>query len=219
MDTINKIMVMLVLTGLCVAQAVPSGGGPAAQKSKVDHTAKETAKKSDTAVSAEEIRQLKDQLQALQAQIDRLTQRDAERDQQARQAVIDAQKAADAAQEKAAAAATAAADTNAKVEVVQSDVVGLKTTVNTAVAAVQKDEKRVDDLEASDSLHFKGIKLTPGGYMQFATIYRSRNANSDTADNYGQYPFANSPDYYMSEFRASARASRLSLKAEGEAMG
>jgi len=219
MKTINKIMVILVLTGLCVAQAVPSEGGPAAQKGKVDHTAKKAAKKSDSAVSAEEIRQLKEQLQALQAQIDRLTQRDAERDQQARQAVIDAQKVAAAAQEKAAAAATAAADTNAKVDVVQSDVVGLRTTVNTTVAAIQKDEKRVDDLEAPDNLHFRGIKITPGGYMQFATIYRSRNANMDTADNYGQYPFANSPDYYMSEFRATGRASRLSLRAEGEAMG
>jgi len=216
---IDITMALLILTGLCVAQAVPRDGEPGAQSSKVNQAAKKTPKKSDSAVSAEEVKQLKEQLQALRAEIDQLKQRDAERDQHAQEVVMDAQKAAAAAQEKAAAAATAAADTNAKVDVVQSDVVGLKATVNTAVAAEQKNEKRVADLEAPDSLHFRGVKLTPGGYLQFATIYRSRNANMDTADNYGQYPFPNSPDFYMSEFRATGRASRLSLKAEGEAMG
>ena len=216
--TIGKLMVLLVLTGLCAAQGAPSDAAPAAQKSKANHATKKTAKKAD-AVSAEEVRQLKEQLQALQAEIDQLKQRDAERDRQTQQAVMDAQKTAAAAQEKAAVAATAAADSNAKTATVQSEVAGLTTTVNTAVAAVQKDEKRVDGLEAPDSLHYKGIRITPGGYLQFATIYRSRNANSDTSDNYGQYPFANSPDYYMSEFRASGRATRLSLRAEGQAKG
>ncbi len=211
MKTISKLMVLLLLVGVCIATPTPSVGATAA---KNKHRVKKVEKKA--VVSSEDLKQLREMVQAQQAQINELKRQAAERDQANQQAVADAQRNAAAAQEKAAVAATTASDTSAKVDTVQSDVAGLKTTVNTAVATVQKDEKRVKDLENPTAIHYKGVKLTPGGYMQVATIWRAHNANMDTADNYGQYPFANSPDYYMSEFRASGRASRLSLKAEGK---
>jgi hypothetical protein len=212
MKRISKLLVPLLLVGVCIATPTSSFGATAA---KGKHHAKKVEKRA--VVSAEDVRQLKEMIQAQQAQINELKQQAAERDRANQQAVTDAQKAAAAAQEKAAVAATTAADTSTKVETVQSDVNGLKTSVNTAVATEQKNEKRVKDLENPTAIHYKGVKLTPGGYMQFATIWRAHNANSDTSDNYGQYPYANSPNYYMSEFRATGRASRLSLKAEGAA--
>ena len=64
---------------------------------------------------------------------------------------------------------------------------------------------------------YKGVKLTPGGYMQLAGIYRSKNANMDTADSYGSYPFNNSANAHMNEFRFSGRASLLSLRMDANA--
>jgi len=68
------------------------------------------------------------------------------------------------------------------------------------------------DPNEPDAITYKGVTITPGGYLQFAAIYRSKNANSDTSDQYGSYVYPNSANYYMSEFRESGRASRLSMK-------
>jgi hypothetical protein len=212
MRTISKLTVLLLLIGTCMAAPAPSDGEPVA-------TPKHAKKAEKRAASAEEVKQLREMIQAQQAQIDQLKQQVAQRDQTNQQAATDAEKSAAAAQQQAAAAASAAADSNAKVNAVQSDVAGLTTTVNTTVVTVQKDEKRVADLEEPAYVHYKGVKLTPGGYAQFATIYRAHNANSDTADLFGQYTFPNSPNYHMSEFRATGRASRFWLKAQGEAHG
>jgi hypothetical protein len=213
MKTISKLMVLLLLAGVCFAKPAASEGEPAA---KAHHAKKKVVKKAAVCEACEAIKQLKEQIQAQQAEIDQLKSAQpqaAVADQKATAAAAEAA----AAQQQAAAAAAAAADANNKANAAQSDVSGLKTTVDTTVAEVQKDTKRVNELEEPAFIHYKGVKITPGGYAQFATIWRQRNANSDTADNYGQYPFPNSPDYHMSEFRATGRASRLSLKIEGAA--
>src|ERR1700674_3269391 len=202
MKTIEKLMViLLLLTGLCIAQPVPSDGEPAAHKNKVHHAAKKAPKKAVVAVSAEDIKQLKEQIQAQQAEIDQLKQRDAQRDQQTQQAVTDAQKSAAAAQEKTAATAVVVADTNAKVDTVKSDVADLKTTVTSTVVTVQKDEKRVNDLEVPAYVHYKGVKITPGGWAEATSIYRTHNANSDSADSFGAQPFTGNANSHLSEVR------------------
>lgn len=62
------------------------------------------------------------------------------------------------------------------------------------------------------------IKLTLGGYVEAAGIMRSRNETADMPSNFNTgIPFPNSPSNHMSEFRGSARQSRLSLLAEGNA--
>jgi hypothetical protein len=214
----RKTIALLLLTGLCAAQPFPSDGEPVA-KSKTHHVSKKDRAKAEPTATAEDIRQLKELIQAQQEQINQLRQQAAQRDQQTQQSLTTAQQTAAAAQDKAAATATAVADANAKVDTVQSDVAGLKTTVSNTVVAVQKDEKRVGDLEVPAYVHYKGINLTPGGYAQFATIYRTHNANSDTPDNYGVFPLSGSANSKVDEFRASGRASRLWLKAEGAANG
>ena len=60
------------------------------------------------------------------------------------------------------------------------------------------------------------LTLTFGGFAELAGIYRDRNETADVSSNFnGGIPFPNSPSYHMSEFRASARQSRLSLLTEG----
>jgi hypothetical protein len=57
-----------------------------------------------------------------------------------------------------------------------------------------------------------GIDLTVGGYIEAASIYRTRNETADISSNFNTaIPFPNSPNYHLSELRFSARQSRLSL--------
>jgi hypothetical protein len=60
------------------------------------------------------------------------------------------------------------------------------------------------------------VKITFGGFVELATIYRDRNQTADVGSNFNTaIPFPNSPNYYISEFRESARQSRLSMLAQG----
>lgn len=60
------------------------------------------------------------------------------------------------------------------------------------------------------------IKLTLGGFIEAAGIYRGRSESTDMASNFTTgIPFPNAPANHLSEFRESARQSRLSLLAQG----
>ncbi len=60
-----------------------------------------------------------------------------------------------------------------------------------------------------------GVELTLGGFVEGATIYRSRNLTADIGSPWNTIPFPNSPNYHLSEFRFTARQTRLSLLAQG----
>jgi hypothetical protein len=60
-----------------------------------------------------------------------------------------------------------------------------------------------------------GIEMTLGGFVEGATIYRSRNLTADVGSPWNTIPFPNSPNYHLSEFRFTARQTRLSLLAQG----
>lgn len=61
-----------------------------------------------------------------------------------------------------------------------------------------------------------GIEVTPGGFLEGATIYRSRNLTADIGSPWNTIPFPNSANNHLSEFRFSGRQTRLSLLAEGK---
>jgi hypothetical protein len=64
---------------------------------------------------------------------------------------------------------------------------------------------------------FKGITLTPGGWIDLAGIYRTRNLASDTGSVYAFIPFRQARNFNAQEARFSARQTRFSLLAEGDA--
>jgi hypothetical protein len=179
MKTIQNLTVLLLLTGLCVAQPASSDGEPAVKKSQSHHVAKKVVKRAEPAASAQDIKQLKELIQAQQAQIDQLKQQAAqheEKTQQAQQAAVDAQKSAAAAQEKVATTETAVADTNTKVQTVQSDVADLKTTATNAAVTTQEEQKRVSVLEAlNNRLRFSGdVRVRYENYFQRAAGVQDR---------------------------------------------
>jgi len=60
------------------------------------------------------------------------------------------------------------------------------------------------------------VTMTFGGFTALETVYRSKNETADIGSNYNTgIPFPDSSNYYLDEFRESARQSRFALLAQG----
>ena len=79
--------------------------------------------------------------------------------------------------------------------------------------AMEKTEPPADN---PVGIRFKGITITPGGFLEAAGIYRTHNENGDVTSTYGNIPFSGNANSFLSEFRGTARQSRISLLAEGK---
>jgi hypothetical protein len=66
------------------------------------------------------------------------------------------------------------------------------------------------------SLYLGGMSITPGGFLELASVTRDRFIGADIATPFGNIPFANVPSSHTDEFRFSARRSRLSFLTLGD---
>jgi hypothetical protein len=64
-------------------------------------------------------------------------------------------------------------------------------------------------------IHFKGITITPGGFLAAETVFRNKATGSDINTGLNNIPLPGNPGAQTTEFNASARQSRLSMLAEG----
>jgi hypothetical protein len=92
-----------------------------------------------------------------------------------------------------------------------------------AIAAVSMSPNAVEQGAAHDrnennpplSFRIGSAEFTPGGFLDFTTLYRSTNVGSGIATAFGSIPFNNQlPQAGLSETRLSAQYSRLSLKVD-----
>jgi hypothetical protein len=67
------------------------------------------------------------------------------------------------------------------------------------------------------AFYYKGITITPSGFIEAANQYRSRALGSDMFSPFNAIPFASSPLGHESEDRLSARQSRLGVLVEADA--
>ena len=71
-------------------------------------------------------------------------------------------------------------------------------------------------LEPITAIHYKGITLTPGGFLAAESVWRQRALNADINTPLNAAPFPGSSQSKTSEFNASGRPSRITLLAEGQ---
>jgi uncharacterized coiled-coil protein SlyX len=88
-------------------------------------------------------------------------------------------------------------------------------TPSAEAAYSQAQETKVP--QESTSIHFKGLTLTPGGFLEATLLVRTRNENEDIANNYSAIPLNGSSNARLSEFRGTSRNSELSLLVQGSA--
>lgn len=79
--------------------------------------------------------------------------------------------------------------------------------------------KSGDDKDNPISLVYKGVTITPGGFMAAETVWRQKALSADVNTPFNSTPFSGSSNAHTSEFNASGRQSRFSLLTEGKLDG
>jgi hypothetical protein len=179
-------------------------------------TPKPKKAKAAPALTAADVQSLKDAIAAQQAALAQQAQQIQElRDELHRkdQAVQQAQTVATDAASKADAAENTAAQQREAVVAVKNDVTDLKTGLNSAVTTLQETQKTVS--EPPTALHYKGITITPGGFLAAEFVRRSRALGADINTPLNSVTMPGASQSSISEFFGSGRQSRVSLLAEG----
>jgi len=204
MKSACKLCAILFLATSLVAQTT----APAPRKAK------------PPAVTAADVQALKDAIAAQQSalarqeeQIRQLREELHGKDQAVKQAetvAIDASGKADAAQ------AQAMQQQQAFLEV-KNDVADLKTNVTNTALSLQETQKSVAAASESPlAIHFKGVTITPGGFLAAETVRRSRALASDVNTPFNSITMPGAAQSNMSEFFGSGRQSRVSMLTEGK---
>jgi hypothetical protein len=206
MKCVLRWCVVLLLAASSLAQTAP------AKK-------KTTTKAATGTVSAADVQALKDALAAQQQQIHELKAEMQRRDaalQQAQQQMQDAQAAAASAQAKADQAAQQAGQQQQAVADLKTDVSDMKQNATNAALSLQETQKNIQSsLENPVALHYKGITITPVGFLAAETVWRSHALGSDINTPFNSIPFDGAAQSHLSEFFGSGRQSRVGFLAEG----
>ncbi|HXA79220.1 MAG TPA: hypothetical protein VNV41_18955 [Candidatus Acidoferrales bacterium] len=161
---------------------------------KVDPAAKPEPSSSEVAA---ELQQLRDLLEAQSKQL---------QEQQQKMQLLEEQLNASSAARENIVASPGAADPSAI-----GPVAGVA--ANTSVANAGSNQEKTGP---PTSIQFKGITLTPGGFMAAETVWRQKGLASDVNTPFNNTPFNGSSNAHMSEFNASGRQSRISMLVEGK---
>jgi hypothetical protein len=209
-------------TALVLALLLTSSTFAGAQAGSTAKPAK-TVKKSATSSVTAELQQMKQALEAQQQQIQQLSEELKSRDQalqQVQQRLDQNQAVASQAQSKADTAVAQSGQQEQTVTALKSDVADLKTNVaNTALTVQETQKNAAASVESPIALHFKGVTLTPGGFMVAETVYRPKATNADVNTPLNSIPFSGTTQGRLSEFNASGRQSRISMLVEGQLKG
>ena len=207
------VLAVMMATSAFAGEAVPEQTGSTATKKSAK------AKPKKTSVS-DELQEMKSLLQQQQQQIDQLKNQLQQRDQaltDAQQQASQAKTAAADAASKADAASAAATESANALTAVKTDVGDLKANATTTALSIQEDQKKWNEaIESPLSLHYKGITITPGGFLAAETVTRTRAMASDVNTPFNSIPFSASGAGHTPEFYGSGRQSRISLLAEGK---
>jgi hypothetical protein len=210
---------MFLVSGIALADT-PKDAAPqpakAAQPAKPKAAKK--ADKSDSAIAAE-LEELRQTLQSQQEQLTLLKEELAKRDRQ----IDEAREAAAAANARAAEASTKATEAVNTTAEVKSAAVSLNSTVSdlkasnealkTTVATEQADAKKATE-EGPTTIKYKGINITPGGFIAAETVFRNRATSGDINTPFTGIPYPSLALSKVAENSFSARQTRATMLAE-----
>jgi hypothetical protein len=171
-------------------------------------------------ITAADVQALKDAIASQQAAIAQQGQQIQElRDalQRKDQAVVQAQTAATDAAGKASAAQAQAAQQQQTVSALTTDVTDLKANLLNTTVSVQETQKNVNAaMESPTALHYKGITITPGGFLAAEFVRRNRALGADINTPFNSLTMPGASQSSISEFFGSGRQSRISMLAQGQ---
>ena len=208
----KHLMALALLLALVASVAGAQGQTTtAAQKKKA-------AASTDPTIS-QQLSDLKQSIEAQQQEIRQLSDQVKNRDQQIQdleQKMDQNQAAATTAQAKADAAASQSADQAQTVTALKSDVADLKSNGTNSVVTLQETQKALHELDSPATIRYKGIQITPGGFVAAETVNRTRAAASDINTPFTGIPYTSNELSKVGEMNLTARQSRLSLLGESK---
>ncbi|HEV2729273.1 MAG TPA: hypothetical protein VGV15_04505 [Terriglobales bacterium] len=210
------LVLLIALAGSFSAEAQTSKGAP-----------KGTTKKATGSSVSKRLTELSKAIEVQQQQILTLSEQVQSRDQriqQLEQRLDQSQAAATQAQAKADSAASQTAEEAQTVTALNSNVTALNTKVtdlasnsNNVVLSLQDTQRTVQEQTQSPlAIHFKGVTLTPGGFLAAETVWRNRGLGADINTPFNSVNMPGAGQNAVSEFYGSGRQSRISLLAEGK---
>ena len=195
------------------ADAQPAKAQPAKPK------AAKKAEKSDAAIAAQ-LEELRQTLQSQQEQLQILKEELAKRDRQIDEA-REVAAAANARAAEATAKATEAVNTTAEVKTTEamltSNVSDLKVSNDALASSVATVATKSNNGQGGSgdegpaSIKYKGISITPGGFIAAETVSRSHATGADINSAFTGIPYPNNALSRISESEFSGRQSRLWL--------
>ena len=211
------------LMAVCLAVAAPAlAGGNKDDETASASSAKENAKTAGKSLSEPagaapaptpspmevQIQQLKELVQAQTQELE--AQGAALREQQRKlQALENQLKTANAPRENLSTAAGNPENSGKSVGLVSN-------AASTSGTSRTEPQQGKESAESPIAIRFKGITLTPGGFMAAESVWRQRALSADVNTPFNSIPFASSSQSKISEFNASGRQSRISMLAEGK---
>jgi hypothetical protein len=191
-----------------------------APPAKTAQPAKPAAAKTSAEIAAE-VEELRQTLQTQQEQLQLLKEELAKRDRQieeAREAAASANARASEATVKATEAVTTSAEVKSTTTALNSSMSSLAASnaavLKTSTAATQ--DKPADEEKGPLAIRYKGITITPGGFVAAETVNRQHALSSDINTPFNSIPFGGNSLGHLTEMNFTARQSRLSLLAEGK---
>jgi hypothetical protein len=162
---------------------------------------------------------MKQAIDAQQQQIQQLSQQVQSRDQQLQQLqqkLDQSQAATSQAESKADAAASQSAEQQQTVTSLKSDVADLKSNTTNSAVTLQETQKLIHEAESPIALHYKGINITPVGFMAAESVWRAHALGAGINTPFNSVPMPGAENDKLSEFFGSGRQSRIGMLAEGK---
>ncbi len=192
-----------------------------AEAQKSQGATKGTTKKVSGPSVSQQLTELKQAIEAQQQQILTLSQQVQSRDQriqQLEQKLDQNVTAATQAQAKAESAASQTAEQAQTVTALNTKVTDLQSNSTNVVLSLQETQKTVQEqMQSPLAIHYKGVTLTPGGFLAAESVYRNRGLGADINTPFNGVNMPGAGQNAVSEFFGSGRQSRISLLAEGAA--
>ena len=203
------VLVTLLIVGLAVGQATTSGASqkPSRKRSQASPSVSAQLSQMQRSIDAQQqqIQQLVQQLQGRDSQI-----------QQLQQQMNQVQSTANDAQKNAQTAASQSAQQQQAVSALRGDMSDIKMSTTNTALALQETQKSVADAASRLTLHFRGIDITPGGFLAAESVWRQHGLAADINTPFNSIPYEGASQNNLSEFFGSGRQSRISLLAEGK---
>jgi hypothetical protein len=210
-----KLFTALALLGLPVFVYAAQGQQTATTPATTKRT--KSRQPSSAATVAHRLDEMQRAIEAQQQQIQELRQQVQTRDaeiQQWQQQSGQAQSTAGQAEQKADTALSQANQQQQTITTTHNEVSDLKDTVANTALTLQETQKSLS--ESPLAIRYKGISITPGGFVAAETVTRQRAASADINTPFTGIPFPGNSLSRVWENNLTARQSRLSLLGEGK---